>query len=205
MRAWLSHGESGGYGQPVAQYRGHNYAVWCLAESTVATYLATGSRDLTARLWSTEREFPLQTYVGHTQDVDVSGSLAMRSTIDNHVDLHFARQTIAFHPNGTYLATGSADLTVRLWCVTSGKLFRVFHDSRLPVQAIAFSPEGRLLAAGGEESKIRIFDLAGGSQLAELRDHTAAVTSIVWSADGQRLVSGCADGSVRTFAVGQLT
>lgn len=202
MRAWLSHGPAGDYGRPVAVYRGHNYAVWCLAESTVGTYLATGSKDLTARLWNSEREFPLQTYVGHTQDVDVSVHTSRMSESD-HMFCVF--QSIAFHPNGNYLATGSADQTVRLWCVTSGKLFRVFHDSRLPVQTIAFSPDGRLLAAGGEETKIRIFDLGAGSQLAELRDHTATVTSIAWSRDGQRLVSGCADGTVRTFAVGQLT
>lgn len=52
--------------------RGHNYPIWCVAESTVGMYLATGSKDLTARLWSTDREYPLQTYIGHTQDVDVS-------------------------------------------------------------------------------------------------------------------------------------
>lgn len=53
-------------------YRGHNYPIWCVAESSVGMYLATGSKDLTARLWSTDREYPLQTYIGHTQDVDVS-------------------------------------------------------------------------------------------------------------------------------------
>lgn len=53
-------------------FRGHNYPVWCVTESSIGLYLATGSRDFTARLWSTDREFPLQTYVGHTQDVDVS-------------------------------------------------------------------------------------------------------------------------------------
>lgn len=52
--------------------RGHNYPIWCVAESSVGMYLATGSKDLTARLWSTDREYPLQTYIGHTQDVDVS-------------------------------------------------------------------------------------------------------------------------------------
>lgn len=52
--------------------RGHNYPIWCVAESSTGLYLATGSRDLTAKLWSTDREHPLQTYIGHTQDVDVS-------------------------------------------------------------------------------------------------------------------------------------
>lgn len=51
---------------------GHNYAIWCVAESSTGQYVATGSRDLTARLWCTDREHPLQTYIGHTQDVDVN-------------------------------------------------------------------------------------------------------------------------------------
>lgn len=51
---------------------GHNYPIWCVAESSTGLYLATGSRDLTAKLWSTDREHPLQTYIGHTQDVDVN-------------------------------------------------------------------------------------------------------------------------------------
>lgn len=93
---------------------------------------------------------------------------------------------------------------MRLWCVTSGKLFRVFHDCHLPVQCVAFSPDGKLLAAAGEETKIRVFDLAAGSQLAELRDHTAAVTTLAWSPAGDRLVSGCADGSVRVYEVAHL-
>lgn len=52
--------------------RGHNYPVWCVSESPIGTYLATGSRDFSARLWTIDREFPLMTYVGHSQDVDVS-------------------------------------------------------------------------------------------------------------------------------------
>lgn len=55
-----------------AVYCGHSYPIWCVAESPVGMYTATGSKDLTARLWSLEREFPLITYVGHTQDVEVS-------------------------------------------------------------------------------------------------------------------------------------
>uniref|UniRef100_A0A182P0A3 Uncharacterized protein n=2 Tax=Pyretophorus TaxID=44537 RepID=A0A182P0A3_9DIPT len=156
MRAWV-----GSDYTCRAVYRGHNYPIWCVAESPTGLYLATGSRDTTARLWSTDRRFPLQMYVGHTQDVD----------------------TVAFHPNGSYLATGSTDLSVRLWSVTSGNLVRIFTDCRQPVQRICFSPDGKYLAAGGEENRVRIFDLTAGSQLTELKDHTAAITCITWSTD----------------------
>lgn len=110
-------------------------------------------------------------------------------------------QAIAFHPNGNYIATGSTDLTVRLWDFTSGKQTRVFIDCHLPVHCVSFSPDGRYLAAGGDESKIRIFDLAAGSQINELRDHSAEVNSIVWNSNSTKLASCCSDGTVRVFSV----
>lgn len=58
-------------------------------------------------------------------------------------------QCIAFHPNGNYFATGSADTTIRMWCVTTGKLLRIFTECHLPVNTISFSPDGKLLAAAG--------------------------------------------------------
>lgn len=62
----------------------------------------------------------------------------------------FLFKCIAFHPNGNYFATGSADTTIRMWCVTSGRLLRIFTESHLPVNAISFSPDGKLLAAAGK-------------------------------------------------------
>lgn len=180
-----------------------------MAESSTGLYLATGSRDLTARLWSTEREHPLQTYIGHTQDVDVN--IHFPFDLSSHHSKafsiafpNFAFQAIAFHPNGNYIATGSTDLTVRLWDVTSGKLLRVFIDCHLPVNCVSFSPDGKYLAAAGEESKIRIFDLAAGSQLTELKDHSATINSIVWSANGTKMASCCADGSMRVYTVNRI-
>lgn len=66
MRCWRAENL-----QCAAIYRGHRYPIWCMDESPVGMYVATGSKDLTARLWSLEKEFPLITYAGHTQDVEV--------------------------------------------------------------------------------------------------------------------------------------
>jgi transcription initiation factor TFIID subunit 5 len=97
------------------------------------------------------------------------------------------------------LATASTDLTIRLWCVVSGKVFRIFTDCRMPTHTVAFSPDGKFLAAAGEETKIRVFDLAAGSQVGEFRSHTAIVRNLVWRPDGKQLVSCCVDGTIRVW------
>ena len=66
-------------------------------------------------------------------------------------------QCIAFHPNGIYIATGSTDTTIRMWCVVSGKVLRIFTDCHLPVNAISFSPDGKFLAAAGKSYLIKTY------------------------------------------------
>lgn len=100
------------------------------------------------------------------------------------------------------MATGSTDTTIRLWCITSGKVLRIFTECHLPVNTIKFSPDGKYLAAGGDETKIRIFDLAGGQQLMDLKKNNSSPTKCVsWSADSKKLLSGCTDGSYFVWKV----
>lgn len=124
---------------------------------------------------------------------------------DKLIILFTFSQCIAFHPNGNYLATGSADHSVRLWCATSGKLMRVFADCRQAVTSLAFSSDGKMLAVAGDESKVRIFDLAAGAQLSELKDHPTSVSSLAWGAHNQQLVTACIDGSLRLWDIKKLT
>lgn len=70
-----------------------------MAESPAGLYLATGSRDSTARLWSTDREHPLETFIGHTQDIDVSQRMTflfffLLNIKNNFRQLHFIQMVI---------------------------------------------------------------------------------------------------------------
>lgn len=96
------------------------------------------------------------------------------------------------------------DQTIRLWCITSGKLLRVLTDCRLPVHKIAFSPNGKWLAAAGEESRVRIFDLATSSQIYELKDHPSAVSDVIWHADNQMMATATVSGVIRLYDVTDL-
>lgn len=50
---------------------GHSYPIWCMDTSVFNLYIATGSHDRTAKLWSLDRTFPLRIFAGHFLDVNV--------------------------------------------------------------------------------------------------------------------------------------
>ena len=50
--------------------------------SPAAAMFATCSFDQTAKLWSTERGFPLRTFIGHTRSVNVSLSLCLFANVN---------------------------------------------------------------------------------------------------------------------------
>ena len=75
-------------------------------------------------------------------------------------------QCVRFHANGSYLATGSSDSTVRLWSVQDAEPVRLMPGHRGMVMALAFSPNGKYLASAGTDSNLHfmlihlIFSLA---------------------------------------------
>ena len=67
--------------------------------------------------------------------------------------------TVAWHPNSQYIATGSSDRTVRLWDVGTGACVRLMSAQSACPTCLAFSPDGRQLAAGTEDGSVSVYDL----------------------------------------------
>ena len=67
---------------------------------------------------------------------------------------------MAFSPDGTVLATGSHDLTIKLWDVATGRERATLRGHTGNVYTVAFSPDGSLLASGSLDGTVRIWDMA---------------------------------------------
>ncbi len=67
------------------------------------------------------------------------------ATLKNHSNWV---KSVAFSPDGKYLASGSYDNTVKLWSVESQKEVVTLQGHSDWVTSVAFSPDGKYLASG---------------------------------------------------------
>src|SRR5205807_1040287 len=79
---------------------------------------------------------------------------------------------VAFSPDGTRIATGSLDQTVRLTELRTGRLIAELKGHRGWVNSVDFSPDGRRLVSGSQDHTLRLWDGETGAPVAILNGHT---------------------------------
>ncbi|KAK2098930.1 Transcription initiation factor TFIID subunit 5 [Saguinus oedipus] len=153
------------------------------------------AKDGTVRLWSLQTFTCLVGYKGHNYPVwDTQFSPYGYYFVSGGHD-----RVARFHPNSNYVATGSADRTVRLWDVLNGNCVRIFTGHKGPIHSLTFSPNGRFLATGATDGRVLLWDIGHGLMVGELKGHTDTVCSLRFSRDGEILASGSMDNTVRLW------
>jgi WD40 repeat protein/serine/threonine protein kinase len=160
-------------------FLGHRAALHCVAWSPDGKFLATGSADGTAKIWTASGGRELLTLCGHMGGVT----------------------SLAWSPEGRRLATASLDGTAKVWDIISGRELLTLKDHESWVTSVSWSPDGKRLATASEDHIARVWDADSGRSLFALKGHTCGLTSICWSPDSKRLATGSRheDGTTRVW------
>ena len=105
---------------------------------------------------------------------------------------------LAVSPDGTMLASGSSDRTVKLWELNTGTEIRTLTGHFGEVEAITISPDGDILASGRADTTVRLWELKTGRELCRL-DHPHKVRSLAFNPNGQILASGLDNGIIKLW------
>jgi WD40 repeat protein len=116
----------------------------------------------------------------------------------NGVEGFYPMQPLAVSPDGTRLAMGSPDQSIRLWDIASRRLLATGPKKvRFPF-CMRFTPDGRRLAFSDTFGFLYLWDPSGQRPLRKLAGHNGPVTALAFAPDGT-LASGGMDHTIRLW------
>jgi WD40 repeat protein len=176
-------------GETLTTFGGSN-SLSSVSWSPDGSKLAFGSDDGAVRIWDVERGEPLATFGG----IKAGDSIERRTEA-----LAMPVRSVSWSPNGSTLAAGFGDGTVRIWGTTLGEPFITLQGDTRSVSSVSWAPDGSKLASASGGDIVRIWDVGSGETLTTLQEHTYRAASVSWAPGGSKLASVSYDNIVRIW------
>jgi U3 small nucleolar RNA-associated protein 13 len=185
---------------------GHTDIVLCLDVSADGKWVATGGKDKSLRVWSTETQRCVAAGVGHTGDV--SALCMSPKMVESSVFL---------------CATVGADEALKLWDLHAIKGADVAAKKTPPatlavtssilgahtgaIYCAAFAPNDGFVATGGKDKSVNVWQVASKrlQKLAALNGHKRSINDVAFSPADRIVASASNDGTVKVWSLTAFT
>jgi WD40 repeat protein len=103
--------------------------------------------------------------------------------------------SVAWSPDGRYLASGNPFEPIHLWDAQTGKVVRCLEQQQAGM-ALKFSADSKLLASGSMDGKVRVWQVETGKERPALTGYRGWVNCIAFAPDSKTLALAGADAQV---------
>jgi serine/threonine protein kinase len=124
-----------------------------------------------------------------------SPSPALRATLNGNAGPVWS---LALSPDGTSVAMGIDDGTVKIWDVPAARVKSTINAHKGPAWSVALSGDGALMATGSDDAAVKLWGPDNGQEVKSLAHAAASVRSVAFGPGG-RLVTGSRNGNVRIW------
>lgn len=169
----------------------HIAGISCIAFNSAGDRLASVGGDGALRVWTVEPGgslAQLARFEGQAKSLSSSGASPLTG--------------VAFSPDGRFVATVGAEMTIRLWDVETKTEARSLRGHTDWVTSVAFSPNGRYLASVGVEKDgvVRIFELPA-LETSSSGGHILAVNAVAVNPDGKTVATAGTDQTIKLWNI----
>jgi mRNA-degrading endonuclease YafQ of YafQ-DinJ toxin-antitoxin module len=105
----------------------------------------------------------------------------------------------AVTPDGRRVVSASADETLKVWDLESGRALATLEGHAGGVRACAVTPDGRCVVSASWDKTLKVWDLESGCALATLEGHPGGVRACAVTPDGRRVISASNDGTLKVW------
>ncbi len=159
-------------------WRSPSQDITCLGLSQDGSYLAVGGSNSTIHLWGIYKSpSPLPPIIGPNPQ----------------------SRSLAFCPNGEFLAVASGDNAIRTFRLSDGKMVKSLEGHTGLVRALSFAPDSRTLFSASFDGSVRAWRFPQGPELKRIDTGRGELFGLAASPDGQILLAGGAGQGLSVF------